>query len=176
MEAGILGMGDLRRWRFLASPNGARIYTSSPSTFLMCAVAASLSLCSFSLRPAPPRLFPPHISLTLTSAALNFLTRSSNFSLDTLTCSAGCLNCPTTRSRTWGVTPKKLHTPTQFYRMACCSWATGKAGGRTPKFSTLPRGRLLVMAALVCHATPRPGFNLATTATQSLLFLVQRCR
>ena len=79
MEAGILGKGDLKRWRLLASPHGARIYTSSPSAFLLWAVVVSLSLCSFSLRPPPPYLFPPHVSLTLTSAALNFLTSSSGF-------------------------------------------------------------------------------------------------
>ena len=48
-------------------------------------------------------------------------------------------------------------------------------GGRTPNFSTLPRVRLLVMAALVCQATPRLGRNLARNATRCLLFLVQRC-
>ena len=53
MEAGTLGTGDLRRWRFLASPHGTRICTSSPSPFLLWAMAVSLSPRSFSLRPAP---------------------------------------------------------------------------------------------------------------------------
>ena len=49
-------------------------------------------------------------------------------------------------------------------------------GGRTPNLSTLSRARLLVMAALVCQASPRLGRNLAWKATRCLLFLVHRCR
>ena len=133
MEAGILGKGDLRRWRFLSAAHGARICTSSPFAFLLWAVPVSLSLRSFSLRPAPSCLFPPHVSLTLSSAALNFLNSSSNLALSALTSSAGYPNCPTTQLRTWGVTPKKLQTPTPFSRMACWSRAIGKAGGAGPQ-------------------------------------------
>ena len=115
-------------------------------------------------------------SLTLTSAALNFLNSSSNLALSALTSSAGFLNWVTTQLRIWGVTPEKLQTPIPISRMACSSRAIGKAGGRTPNFSTLPRVRFIVMAALVCQATPKLGLNLAWTATQSLLFLVRRCR
>ena len=67
MEVGTLGKGDLRRWCFLASCHGARICTSNLSAFLLRAVAASLSLRSFSLRQAPLRL------CTRTSPAPNAL-------------------------------------------------------------------------------------------------------
>ena len=95
-----------------------RICTCNPSAFLLWAVAASVTLRSFALRPAPPYLFPPHISRTRCSVALNFLTTSSNLPLNTLTCPACCLSCFTTQCRTWAVTPKKEQTPTPFSQAA----------------------------------------------------------
>ena len=154
------------RFRCLASPHGARICTSRHCTFLVWAVAASWSLRSFCLRPAPPWVFPAHASCTRWSAPLNFLTSYSDLPLSNLTWSAGTLDSFTTNSRTLSLTPKKEHTLTHFSLTASCNRAMGKAGGEDPKVFDPPQGPL---------ADPA-GLKRARTTTHSLLFLVQRCR
>ena len=151
MEASILGRRDLRRWCSLPSAHGARICTGIPFAFLLWAVVVCLSQRSLPLRPTPPCLFPPHISRTRCSAALNFLPSSTNFPLGTLTCSAGCLNC--TQSCTSAVTHKERTNPDAIVPNGGLQQGHGKGGGRTPNFSTLPSVGLVVMAALVCQAT-----------------------
>ena len=56
---GHFGEGCLKELALFGLPHGARICSSSPCAFLPWAVASSRSLRSFSLRPAPPCLFPP---------------------------------------------------------------------------------------------------------------------
>ena len=64
---------------------------------------------------------------------------------------------------------------TVFSLIASCSEAMGRAGGRTPKFPTLPRGLRLVTPALVCQATTG-GLKRAWTTTHCLIFLEQRLK
>ena len=159
VEGGILGRGS-----FLASPHGARIRSRSPYALLVWAVAAFRSLRSFSLRLAPPCLFPPHVSRTRCFAPLNFLTSSSNLPRGTLTLSAGNQNWFTTHSRTTSLTPKNEHTRTPFSPTASCSKASEKREGVPQLFQPSPTVLLLVTPASVCKAT-RGGLNRARTAT-----------
>ena len=115
-------------WHFLASPHGARICCNSRCAFLLRAVTTSRSLRSFSLRPAPPCLFPPDASCPRCFAPPRPQPNLVSWHPE-------LLYHPLPNLVTHP--PKRTH-PTLFSLTASCSSAMGKAGGRTVNFSIFP--------------------------------------